>query len=644
MTVPNHNIDTPSDRSDATPSETQPDILIVDDTPENLRLLTRMLTKRGYKVRQAKSGMMALQSVATLPPDLILLDIMMPGMDGYEVCQRLKANPQSAEIPVIFLSALNGVLDKVKAFQMGGADYISKPFQLEEVISRVQNQLVLVSAQRQIRQLNAELEARVRQRTAQLERANQHLQREIEEHQRTQEVLIHMAFHDSLTKLPNRALFLEKLYGALARLQADASEGFTVLLLDCDRFKVVNNSLGYSVGDELLKAIGQRLGSALGERDTLARLGGDEFAILLDGIGNLDRAVGVAEDLLSEFSKPFHLRQHEVYINASVGIVLGAADYKQPEDLLRDADTALYRAKVLGKGQYHIFDPELHQFALQRLQLETDLRRSLNQRGFMVYYQPIVALSSGRLAGFEALVRWQHPTRGLVSPAEFIPVAEETGLIRALGIWVLEEACERLRVWQQQGVGSDLTMSINLAVQQLLQCNLLDQIDRLLADTQLDPHCLKLEITESALMENGEAAIEILHQLRSRGIQLSIDDFGTGYSSLSYLHRLPVNTLKIDRSFVKRMDGKSGNMGLVPAIINMAHTMGISAIAEGVETKQQFAQLQNLHCDFGQGYLFGAPLNCQLATELLQAKPHWRPQSPSSRSHAKIYSDRISAI
>ncbi|HIK29844.1 MAG TPA: EAL domain-containing protein [Oscillatoriales cyanobacterium M59_W2019_021] len=644
MTVPNHNIDTPSDRSDATPSETQPDILIVDDTPENLRLLTRMLTKRGYKVRQAKSGIMALQAVAALPPDLILLDIMMPGMDGYEVCQHLKANPQSAEIPVIFLSSLNGVLDKVKAFQMGGADYISKPFQLEEVISRVQNQLVLVSAQRQIRQLNAELEARVRRRTAQLERANQHLQREIEEHQRTQEVLIHMAFHDALTKLPNRALFLEKLYGALARLQADASEGFAVLLLDCDRFKVVNNSLGYSVGDELLKAIGQRLGSALGERDTLARLGGDEFAILLDGIGNLDRAVGVAEDLLSEFSKPFHLRQHEVYINASVGIVLGAADYEQPEDLLRDADTALYRAKALGKGQYHIFDPELHQFAIQRLQLETDLRRSLNDRGFMVYYQPIVALSTGKLAGFEALVRWQHPTRGLVSPAEFIPVAEETGLIRALGIWVLEEACDRLRTWQQQGVGSDLTMSINLAVQQLLQRNLLDQIDRLLADTQLDPRCLKLEITESALMENGEAAIAILHQLRSRGIQLSIDDFGTGYSSLSYLHRLPVNTLKIDRSFVKRMDGKSGNMGLVPAIINMAHTMGISAIAEGVETPQQFAQLQNLHCDFGQGYLFGVPLNCQLATELLQSQPRWRPQSPASRSHTKIYSDPISAI
>lgn len=644
MTVPNPNIDTPSARSDTTPSDPQPDILIVDDTPENLHLLTRMLTKRGYKVRQAKSGMMALQTVAALPPDLILLDIMMPGMDGYEVCKRLKANPESAEIPIIFLSALNGVLDKVKAFRMRGADYISKPFQLEEVISRVQNQLVLVSAQRQVRQLNAELEARVQRRTAQLERTNQHLQREIAEHQRTQEVLIHMAFHDALTNLPNRALFLEKLYGSLARLQADASAGFTVLLLDCDRFKVVNNSLGYSIGDELLKAIGQRLEEALGERDTLARLGGDEFAILLEGVGNLDRAVGVAEQLLSEFSKPFHPRQHEVYINASVGIVLGAADYEQPEDLLRDADTALYRAKALGKGQYHIFDPELHQFAVWRLQLETDLRRSLNDRGFMVYYQPIVALSSGKLAGFEALVRWQHPTRGLVSPAEFIPVAEETGLIRALGIWVLEEACDRLRTWQQQGVGSDLTMSINLAVQQLLQCNLLEQIERLLADTQLDPHCLKLEITESALMENGEAAIAILHQLRSIGIQLSIDDFGTGYSSLSYLHCLPVNTLKIDRSFVQRMDDKSGNMGLVPAIINMAHTLGINAIAEGVETPQQFAQLQHLHCDFGQGYLFGAPLNSQLVTELLQSQPRWRPQSPVSHSHAKIYSDRISAI
>jgi diguanylate cyclase (GGDEF)-like protein len=634
MTVSRHEVDPHTQRSDVV----QSDILIVDDSPENLRLLTRILTKRGYKVRQAKNGIMALQAVDILPSDLILLDIMMPGMDGYEVCQRLKANPKTAETPVIFLSALNGVHDKVKAFQMGGVDYISKPFQFEEVIARVHSQLVLVSAQQQIRQLNAELEARVQRRTAQLEQTNQKLQREVEEHQRTQEVLIHMAFHDALTKLPNRALFLEKLYGALGRAQADANYHFAVLLLDCDRFKVVNNSLGYSIGDELLKAIGQRLNSALDERNTLARLGGDEFAILLEDIPDLDYATGVAESLLGEFSRSFDLRQHEVYINVSLGIVLGASDYEQPEYLLRDADTALYRAKALGRGQYHIFDPEMHQFALQRLQLETDLRRSLNQQGFMMYYQPIVTLSSGQLAGFEALIRWHHPTRGLVSPTEFIPVAEETGLISALGIWVLEEACDQLRIWQREGPIPDLTMSINLAVQQLLRCNFLEQIDRVLAQTQLNPRFLKLEITESALMENGEAAIEILHQLRSRHIQLSIDDFGTGYSSLSYLHRLPVNTLKIDRSFVQRMDGHSGNMGLVPAIINMAHTLGISAIAEGIETPEQFAQLQHLYCDFGQGYLFGAPLDRQVATQLLQTNPYWHSQSYSHFSGAGIYS------
>jgi diguanylate cyclase (GGDEF)-like protein len=632
MTVSNYKVNTPSTRSDTTQPDTQPDILIVDDSPENLRLLTRILAKRGYKIRQAKNGIMALQSANTLPPDLILLDIMMPGMDGYEVCQRLKANPNTAETPIIFLSALNGVLDKVKAFQMGGVDYISKPFQFEEVIARVQSQLVLVSAQRDVRQLNAELEARVQRRTAQLEHTNQQLQREIAEHQRTQEVLIHMAFHDALTKLPNRALFLEKLQDALSQTQAEPTYCFAVLLLDCDRFKVVNNSLGYSMGDELLKAIGQRLGSALDEGNTLARLGGDEFAILLEDIPDLNHATGVAEYLLAQFSKPFHIRQHEVYINASLGIVLGASDYVQPEYLLRDADTALYRAKALGKGQYHIFDAEMHQFAVQRLQLETDLRRSLNQQGFMVYYQPIVVLSTGKLAGFEALIRWHHPTRGLVSPTEFIPVAEETGLISALGIWVLEEACEQLRIWQREGPIPDLTMSINMAVQQLLRCNFLEQIDRLLTETPVDPCCLKLEITESALMENGEVAIDILHQLRSRGIQLSIDDFGTGYSSLSYLHRLPVNTLKIDRSFVWRMDEQSGNMGLVPAIINMSHTMGITVIAEGVETPQQFAQLQHLNCDFGQGYLFGAPLDRQSAAELLQANPQWQFQVLSSLS------------
>jgi diguanylate cyclase (GGDEF)-like protein len=603
---------------------TQADILIVDDTPQNLRLLARMLSKRGYSVRAASDGPMALQAAQTSPPDLILLDVMMPGMDGYQVCQRLKDDAHTADIPVIFLSALTQIDDKIKAFSVGGLDYITKPFQIEEVLARVQNHLALRYAQRQVRQLNSELEHRVQQRTSQLEKTNQQLKREIIEHKRTQERLMHMAFHDALTELPNRALFLERLHHALVRMKEEGDYLFAVLLLDCDRFKVINDSLGHSTGDRLLKALARRLETCLTMVDTVARLGGDEFAILLEEITDLDTATQISEQILTEISNPFHISGYDVYLNASMGIVLGNEECENPENLLRDADTALHRAKALGKGQYHLFDPLMHQFALQRLQLESDLRQAMDRQGFMVYYQPIIALKTGKISGFEALVRWNHSTRGLISPGEFIPVAEETGLITALGIWVLREACYQLCTWHQQNlVEHPLTISINLSVRQIAQRNLIEQVDQLLAETKLKPQSIKLEITESALMENGDAVIGILHQLRDRGIQLSIDDFGTGYSSLSYLHRLPVDTLKIDQSFVRRMDTQSGNMGLVPAIINMAHTLGIDAIAEGVETLQQLEQLRLLNCDFGQGFFFGQAINSQAATDLMRSNPQW---------------------
>ncbi|MEC4984613.1 MAG: EAL domain-containing protein, partial [Oscillatoria sp. PMC 1076.18] len=582
------------------------DILIVDDTLENLRLLSTMLLKQGYNVRKALNGQMALKAVETVVPDLILLDIMMPDLDGYQVCQELKQQSHTAEIPVIFLSALNEVFDKVKAFEVGGADYITKPYQFEEVLIRVQNQLALRTAKREILQLNTQLEKRVQERTQQLEIANVRL--------------LEMALHDSLTGLPNRALFMKHLQEALQQAKEIKSSQFAVLFLDCDRFKVVNDSLGHLVGDELLIAIAARLQSCLSSRDTLARLGGDEFALLLTEIENISNATQMATRILELFSQPFSLQRREVFINASIGITLGNCHYEKPEHLLRDADTAMYRAKALGKGRFHVFDPEMHSLALELLQLENDLRRALERQEFVLYYQPIIDLNQGKISAFEALVRWQHPQLGLVSPGAFIPLAEETGLINQIGHWVMGEACQQLSTWQRQKLLNDtISMSVNLSVRQFSQPNLIEQIDTVLTETKLDPQCLKLEITESAIMDNTQGAAAILEELKKRKIHLSIDDFGTGYSSLSYLHSFRVDLLKIDRSFVKRLNGTSSDLGLVPAIISIAQTMGMNAIAEGIETTQQLIQLKNLNCDFGQGYFFSRPLNTKNVVELINS-------------------------
>ncbi len=586
------------------------DILIVDDTPDNLHLLSRMLTRQGYNVRKALNGQMALTAAQTVAPDLILLDIMMPEMDGYEVCQHLKTNPKTAEIPIIFLSALDDVLDKVKGFQVGGVDYITKPFQFEEVLARVQNQLALRSAELEVRVLNSELEARVKERTYQLEDANAKL--------------LKMALHDALTGLPNRALLMTDLYQSIQRAKADSNYQFAVLFLDCDRFKVVNDSLGHLVGDELLILIARRLNLYIKPHNTLARLGGDEFAILLTEIPDFPHVIALADKVLGSFSEPFHLERHEVFINASIGIVIGHDEYNEPEHLLRDADTAMYRAKALGKGQYHIFAPVMHVAALERLELETDLRRGIEQQELVVHYQPIVALNTGKIAGFEALVRWRHPQRGLVPPGLFIPIAEETGLITPIGYWVLSEACNQLRTWQKQGlIDPSLFISVNLSVRQFAQPNLLEQIDYVLAQSQLHPDCLKLEITESAIMDNEKDVAVILKELRKRHILISIDDFGTGYSSLSYLHSFPVDTLKVDKSFVQRLNLESENVGLIPVIISLAKTMNMSVVAEGIELPEQLEILRELNCGFGQGYFFAKPLPGEELIKFLSLTPQW---------------------
>jgi diguanylate cyclase (GGDEF)-like protein len=599
------------------------DILIIDDTVENLRILSSFLTKEGYSVRKALNWQMALTACQAVLPDLILLDIMMPDVNGYEVCQRFKNWRETADIPVIFVSALDDVFDKIKAFKVGGVDYITKPFEFEEVLVRVQNQLSLRDAQKEILNLNAQLEERVQERTSELEKALQQLRREIGSRRELQSKLLDIALHDSLTGLPNRVLFIKQIEKALDHAKQDSNFHFAVLFLDCDRFKVVNDSLGHQVGDELLVAIARRFKESLSPFDTLARLGGDEFGIILENLTDIRMAIQVAEKILQQISNTFYLSRYEVFINASIGISWGQKYYEKPEYLLRDADTAMYRAKALGRARYHVFDPGMHQEAIQLLELENDLRRACERDEFIVCYQPIICLSTGKISGFEALVRWQHPTKGLVFPADFIPVAEETGLITTINIWVFQTACETLRFWHEQTAKKNLTISINLSPRLFSQSDLLSSIDKIIYDTQVNPANLELEITESVIMENSDAVHTILQQLRKRQIQLVMDDFGTGYSSLSYLHNFPFNALKIDKSFVKIMQENQKNMGLVPAMLSIARSMGMRAIAEGIETPQQLAQLKNLKCDFAQGNMFAAALRTEAAFDLITSEPMW---------------------
>ncbi len=429
--------------------------------------------------------------------------------------------------------------------------------------------------------------------------------------------LVHEALHDGLTGLPNRAWFMEQLQVSLDLVRSQKDRLFAVLFLDLDRFKLINDSIGHMVGDQLLIGIAKRLSQCIKPGDKVARLGGDEFTILLDDIRSASEAVEVADRIQNHLSKPFNVGGYETFTTVSIGIALSNSDYQLPEDFLRDADTAMYQAKSLGKARHVIFDKGMHARAVNLLQLETDLRRAIDRDEFFIEYQPIVELQSGRLTGFEALVRWQHPDRGSVLPDRFIAVAEETGFIVPIGQWVLLQACLQMQRWNEKhSPASPLSISVNLSGRQFGHSNLLEQVTQILDATGLDPRSLKLEITESVVMDSVESAAGTLEKLRALGVELSIDDFGTGYSSLSYLHRLPIDTLKIDRSFVSRMVENDENKEIVRTIIMLAKTLGMGVIAEGVETQEQAELLRELGCQYVQGYLVSKPLDA-MTTDLL---------------------------
>jgi diguanylate cyclase (GGDEF)-like protein/PAS domain S-box-containing protein len=439
---------------------------------------------------------------------------------------------------------------------------------------------------------------------------------------------------DPLTGLPNRLLFIDRVGRLIKHTKRRKDQLFAVLFLDLDGFKMINDSMGHLIGDQLLLGVANRLEKCLrstdtvarlGETFTVARLGGDEFTVLLDDIKDPSDAKRAADRMMKALVPPFILSGREVFTSVSIGIALGNSAYEQPEDILRDADTAMYRAKSLGKARYEVFDADMRASVMARLQLETDLRHALERGEFRNFYQPIVALVSGEIAGFEALLRWQHPTRGLLGPIEFIPVAEETGLIRELGWWNLREACRQISEWRASlAAHPHLTISVNLSAKQFLQPNLVEDIRKLIGELALPPEALKLEITESTVMADPSAAVEMLQQIKSLGIQLAIDDFGTGYSSLSYLHRFPLDTLKIDRSFISGLGDDGEGMEIARTILPMANNLRLDVVAEGVETIQQVALLKKLQCKYGQGYYFSRPLSAEGTAALLAGDLTWQ--------------------
>jgi diguanylate cyclase (GGDEF)-like protein/PAS domain S-box-containing protein len=456
-------------------------------------------------------------------------------------------------------------------------------------------------------------------------------QTDITARKRAEHQLQHDALHDSLTGLANRVLFVDRLACALADLQRQASPHFAVLFFDLDRFKNVNDSLGHSMGDKLLVGIARRLEHFLRPGDTVARLGGDEFAVLIHRVDDASGAIHVADRIQDVLSMNFSIDGHDVMVTASIGIAHSSTGYSSPEEILRDADIAMYRAKAEGKARYEIFDRDMHQSAVALLKLETELRRSVHRGDFLMNYQPIVSLGNiSRIVGFEALVRWKHPERGIVTPAHFIAIAEETGLIVPLGWWVLRESCRQTRRWQEQFPSDPpLWISVNMSGKLFMKSNMVDELLGILEETGLEPRDLRIEVTENVVMDHADLAIRNLMELRALGIQLSIDDFGTGYSSLSYLQRFHYDQLKIDRSFVSQLGSRGDSRAIVETILNLANSLGIGVVAEGIETADQVDHLRKMRCPHGQGFWFSRPLGVTAAEELMATSPTWENVSPS---------------
>jgi len=670
----------------------QHSILIVDDNPSNLKLLYDLLSTHDYQVRVANVPQLGLESAITTPPDIILLDIRMPGMDGYTLCRELRKNPKTQSIPVIFISASEDALDKVKAFEVGGMDYISKPFDSAEVFARIKNHLQLNMLQQQIQQSlyasqnilqafmdNSPAIIYIKDREGKFLQVNREFERfaglrneeiigktgstlfsllleepfskydhevlensqskqyeetlefaegaqvflsikfplnsldgsnfaicgistEITERKRVEAELEHLAAYDMLTDLPNRSLFMGLLSKTLS-CRRQRKFCHALLFIDLDNFKNVNDSLGHYFGDELLKGVAKRLLKCIRNEDTVSRIGGDEFVILLQGINNHSDAADVSNKIIAALESPFEIESKSINTSASIGIVIFPDNGTTAETLLRKADTAMYHAKSCGRNTFQFYNEEMNRRVLERMQIEKELRASLQEGTIRPFYQPKVETKTGEFVGVEVLSRWYHPEMGEISPSKFIPVAEESDLIILLDRYMLRTTIEQFSPLVNNGTFTGL-VSINLSAHHFFRDNLCEYIDELLNEFNFPAVQLDLEITEGTLMKDTQEAIRLMQELRKRGVQLSIDDFGTGYSSLSYLKLFPVNTLKIDISFIRDLNKSDVDRKLVASIINLAHGQNLSCVAEGVETQEQSDILDSLDCELLQGYLF----------------------------------------
>ncbi|MYM67197.1 EAL domain-containing protein [Pseudoduganella sp. FT55W] len=542
-------------------SEDTPQVLVVDDDRSTRSTLRHTLQRDGFRVEEASDGQQALAMLARFQPDVILMDAMMPVMDGFTACARMQELPNGADIPVLMITALQDNSSVERAFAAGASDYIPKPIHYAVLSQRVRRIIEANRAEKRIR---------------------------------------HLAYNDVLTNLPNRTLFFELLGKSIEHARSSGQQ-VAVLFMDLDRFKYVNDNLGHAVGDRLLQGVAQRVRQTVRAADSVARLGGDEFTVVLNELDSPASAATAAHNIVRALSAPFPIDGHEIFVTASVGIAMFPHDGGDVATLVKHADSAMYRAKRTNTG-FQFYESSMEHSISEHVRLESDLRRAMEQQHQLeVHYQPQACLKSGRIVAMEALVRWRHPTRGMIAPADFIPLAEETGIINQIGDWVLRTACTQLQHFICSGL-PEMRVAVNLSVRQLLQKDFAASVEAALADTNLPPHLLELEITESTLMENAQDTLAALHRLREIGVRLSIDDFGTGYSSLSYLKRFPVDIIKIDRSFVHDLPQDTDDAAIVSAIIVLAHSLRLEVVAEGVETDAQLAFLADRSCDLMQGY------------------------------------------
>ncbi|MDI1292911.1 MAG: EAL domain-containing protein [Methylobacter sp.] len=624
-------------------------ILIVDDKEANVLLLEHILHDAGYtSITSTMDPLMVCELYRKNRYDLILLDLQMPVMDGFQVMEGLKEIELDGYLPVLVITAQPS--HKLRALQLGAKDFITKPFDRVEVLTRLHNMLevrllhtkskhhsqILEQTVQELREAESGLHATElalsKEKTAlddhvlQLQQANENLVVATiealtlaEEVEKAKVRMVHLAQHDALTDLPNRLLLNDRLAQAIALARRHGKQ-LAVMFLDLDRFKHINDSLGHKIGDQLLQSIAKRLTAGVRNSDTVCRQGGDEFVILLADVEHAEDAALSAQKILDALTVPHLIDQLELHVSVSIGISIYPDDGQDADTLIKNADTAMYHAKEGGRNNYQFFEQNMNVLAVERHFIESGLRLALERQEFMLQYQPKINLETGTISGVEALVRWQHPHRGLIMPEQFILIAEDCGLIVPLGTWVLREACRQAQAWQDAGL-PPVPMAVNISAVQFRHKDFQESLSGILKDTGLAPSNLELELTESVLMHDTDSTALVLNELKAMGVRLTIDDFGTGYSSLSYLKRFPIDALKIDQSFMRDIThatADSDDASIVAAVVSMGKSLNQRVIAEGVETREQLAFLQAQGCGEGQGFYFSQPLSSEELVELLR--------------------------